>query len=506
MTKKLPMFYGAMMLTLVNLLLRFVSTSFQVYLSGVIGAEGVGLLQLVLSVSGLAMTAGIAGVRTTAMYICAEELGQRRTGNIPWVLTGCFGYSLITGGGLGLALWFGAPFIAQNWIGDMAALGALRTFAAFLSVVCLCGVMTGYFTAANRIGTLAAVEVAEQILCMSVTVLVLLAVPRGNRAESCRAVVLGSCCGNVLTLTCLLFLYRKDRRQRGQRIPVLRRIVSSALPLALADDLKAGISALENLMVPRRLALFPGIGNPLAAFGILSGMVFPVLMFPAAILFSLAELLIPELARCAAVGSEKRISYLVSRNLRVTMLYGLVCGGGMFLLAEPVCGWLYPGVEAGQYLRWFSLLAPMLYCDLIVDGMTKGLGQQRACVRYNIISNSLDVALLFVLLPRFGIVGYFASFLITHVLNFCLSLRRLIRISQPGLTLHMPCFALSAWLIALFGATRFTGALRQTAVFLGLLFCVSYFFGVWRPEDLRWLKGLLKPKKEADAMRTSPGI
>ena len=95
MSKKMPMVYGALMLTAVNLLLRFVSTSFQVYLSGAIGPEGVGLLQLVMSVSGLALTAGIAGIRTTAMYLCAEDLGRNRRGNIPWVLTGCFGYCYI---------------------------------------------------------------------------------------------------------------------------------------------------------------------------------------------------------------------------------------------------------------------------------------------------------------------------------------------------------------------------------------------------------------------------
>ena len=44
------------------------------------------------------------------------------------------------------------------------------------------------------------------------------------------------------------------------------------------------------------------MASPLAAFGTVTGMVFPVLMFPACILFGLAELLIPELARCAAGG------------------------------------------------------------------------------------------------------------------------------------------------------------------------------------------------------------
>lgn len=496
MSKKMPMVYGALMLTLVNLMLRFVGTSFQVYLSTTIGAEGIGLLQLILSVSSLAMTAGIAGIRTTTMYLTAEELGRKRYENVPWVLTGCFVYCLITGGTLCIALYFAAPFIAQHWIGDMAALSALRTFAAFLPIACLCGVMTGYFTAANRIGTLAAVEVAEQFFCMGITVLALLTVPAGHTGESCRAVVLGSCCGYGLTLGCLLLLYRRDRRRRGPRLKVAKRIVNTAAPLALADDLKAGITALENLMVPQRLALFPGISNPLAAFGMVSGMVFPVMMFPAAILYSLAELLIPELARCAAVGSKQRISYLSSRNLQVTLLYGLTCGGGLFLLANPLCDWLFPGVGVDRYLRWFSLLVPMLYCDLIVDAMTKGLGQQRYCVRYNIITGAMDVALLYLLLPKFGIPGYFASFLVTHALNFCLSLRRLVKISHPGIAVYYPCLALSAWLIALFGATRFTGPGRQFAAFLGLLFCVSYFLGVWNPADVAWLRNLLHPSRQ----------
>ena len=72
-----PIFYNALLLTGVNLLLRFVSTSFQVYLSGRIGAAGIGLLQLVLSVGALAITAGMGGIRTATMYLCAELVVKR---------------------------------------------------------------------------------------------------------------------------------------------------------------------------------------------------------------------------------------------------------------------------------------------------------------------------------------------------------------------------------------------------------------------------------------------
>lgn len=489
------LFYSTLMLTAVNLLLRFVSTSFQVYLSGLIGAEGIGLLQLVLSVSGLAMTAGIAGIRTTAMYLTAEELGRNRSGNARRLVSGCIIYGLTAGGAVSILLFLAAPFLAESWIGNAAALPALRTFAAFLPVICLSGVMTGFFTAANRIGTLAAVEVAEQVFVMLVTILSLRLFGRGSSAGACQAVVFGSGCGSVLTLLTLYALYRGQRDTTPSSIPIARRICSCALPLALADDLKAGISALETLLVPKRLALYPGVSNPLASFGIISGMVFPVMMFPAAILFSLSEVLIPELARCAAVGSKKRIRYLLTRNLRVALLYGMVCGGMLFLLAEPLCAKLYPGVEVSRYLRWFSILVPMLYCDLVVDGMTKGLGQQKYCVRYNILSNVLDVALLFVLLPRYGISGYFFSFLVTHLLNFILSLRRLCITGEIRIRFWFPAMALAAVLLAVCGATWFTGVWRQVMGFLGLFFCLSYFFGVIRETDLRWAAELLKNAK-----------
>ncbi len=495
MSKKLPMIYGAFMLTAVNLLLRFFATAFQIYLSATIGAAGVGLLHLILSVSGFASTIGIAGIRTTTMYLAAEELGRKQYKNIRWVVSGCFTYSIICSFAVCVILYFAAPYISQHWIGNMDALPSMRVFAAFMPISCLCGVMSAYFIAANRIGTLAAVEVAEQFVSMGITVLILLTIPLDDTAGACQAVVLGNCSGSVFALLCLFILFQRSISSPTSRVPIFKRICSTAAPLALADDLKAGISSLENLMVPRRLALYPFISNPLATFGMLSGMVFPVMMFPAAILYSLVDLLIPELARCAAVDSQQRIQYLIHRNLRVTLIYGLICGGGLYLLSDALCQWLYPGLNIAGLLRMFSYLVPMLYCDIIVDGMTKGLGQQRSCVRYNIVSNTMDVIMLFFLLPRLGITGYFVSFLFSHVLNFLLSIRRLLFIGKIRANLYYPCFALIAYLFATFGANTFTGPIRKILAFLGLFFCLCYFFGVITAVDLHWLYNLLKRKE-----------
>ena len=497
MRRSMPIFYSALMLTGVNLLLRMVSTSFQVFLSGRIGAAGVGLLQLVLSVGSLAMTAGIAGVRTATMYLTAGELGKKRPQNVTWVLSGAFAYSILFSGIVAGLIYAFAPRIAQGWIGDSRTVEALRLFAGFLPISCLTGVMTGYFTAANRIGTLAAVEVAEQLCSMTATVAALTLWAGDDPAKACQAVILGSGTGAVLTLLCLVFLRWRERPRTGPKIPVAGPLANTALPLALADDLKAGISTAENLMVPKRLALYAGAADPLALFGTVCGMVFPVLMFPAAILFGLTELLIPELARCGAAGSRNRIVYLVRRSLRVALIYGSVSGGILFLCAGELCQSLYGSGEAGMYLRWFSPLAVMLYCDIVTDAMIKGLGQQKASVRYNILTSAMDVAFLYFLLPEYGITGYFVSFLVTHLVNFILSLRRLLKISRVRIPFHVPALTLAAAVVSVRAAGTLASLPMRVGAFLALFASLLCLLKITGKEDLRWLKGLLRPKAGA---------
>jgi stage V sporulation protein B len=490
----MPMFYSAILLTGVNLLLRLVSTSFQVYISGRLGAAGVGLLQLVLSVGMLAMTAGMAGVRTATMYLTAEELGKKRPGNVKWVLRGCFLYSIVCSGAIAFGVFAAAPMIAEHWVGDIRTIESIRTFAVFLPVVCLSGCMTGYFTAENRITTLAGVEIAEQLCAMGVTMTALTFWAGNDPGKACQSVILGSSISACLTLSSLILLSAKETYTPTAKIPVRSRLLNTALPLALADDLKAGINTTENLMVPKRLGFFPGTESPLAAFGMVCGMVFPILMFPAAILFALAELLIPELARCNAAQSRQRINYLVRRSLRIAMLYGCLCGGLLFLLAEPLCAALYQDFQTGRYLRLYAFLAPMLYCDAITDAMTKGLGQQNICVRYNILTSALDVIFLYLLLPRYGMIGYFISFFVTHLLNFCLSLRLLLKITKLKIPFYIPALTLSATLAAALGASFLQNIPMQIGAYLALLLSLLTLFRVISKDDILWLKGLLIQK------------
>ena len=306
--------------------------------------------------------------------------------------------------------------------------------------------------------------------------------------------ILGSSLGAVLTLSCLIVLRIREKPPCGPRIPVRRRLTQAALPLALADDLKSGITTAENLMVPKRLALHAATPNPLAAFGTVSGMVFPVIMFPAAILFGLTELLIPELARCNAAGSGKRIHYLVRKSLRVALVYGIFFGGAIFLLGEELCLWLYKSRDAARYLKLYAILIPILYCDVITDAMIKGLGQQKVCVRYNIVTSAMDVAFLYYLLPDYGMNGYWVSFLVTHLINFVLSFRRLMTITIRSVPAYIPLFSCFSVIFSVWAASYVATPWIRFLCYGLILGSLLFLFKVITFRDIRWIRSLIYKK------------
>ncbi len=492
--KKLPIFYGALLLTAVNLLLRFGGTVFQVYLSGRIGAEGIGLLQLVLSVGSMAMVAGIAGIRTATMYLTAEQIGKKKRQNIIWVLSCGTNYALVCSVLVGGIVYITAPLIAANWIGHEDVADSIRLLGIFLPVNCLCGMMVGYFTGAGRIGTLAAVEVVEQVFGACITILLLAFWAENSTQKACISVILGSSIGACLTLVTLTVLRIRERAEHGNKIRLGRKLLDTALPLAIADDLRTGISTVENLMVPKRLALYGGVISPLAAFGSVCGMVFPILMFPASLLFGINELIIPELARCNAAGETGRIAHLVKKGLKIALIYGTACSGILLLCADELCMALYQNADAGKYLEWFAPLAVMLYCDSITDAMIKGLGQQKISVRYNIFTNILDVAFLYILLPKLGIFGYFVSFSVTHAINFFLSLRRLLFITGRKIRFLLPVLTVAAGAAGVLICSRIDGGFVKTLLFLPVFGAILALLGVVRKDDIAWVKGLIYKK------------
>ena len=472
-------------------------------MSGRIGAAGMGLLQLTFSLKELAFTLGSAGIRTCAVYLTAESLGRGRAQDARAVLRGCFRYALALGSLAALGLWHFAPLLAESWVGDRAVLPALRICALFLPLRCLGSVLDAYCTSLGRIRELIFVEFLEQGCSMAVTVFFLARESGMDSGQACSAVALGNGAACAVGFCALLLLQRTGPLRpatASQVRPPYRRILRIALPLGLTDNLRSGLNTVENLIIPKRLVLFAGTVNAMADYGIVHGMVFPVLMLPAAILFSLSSLLIPEFSRCAAGHRQPRVRYLARRSLRTALLYGLAVGSVLFSLARPLGELLYHEPDAGTYLRLYAPLVPLLYTDIVTDAICKGLGHQDANARYNLLTSFLDVAFLWYLLPRLGLGGYFLSFAVTHLVNFLLSFRRLVLVSGIRMELS-PVLRAAVCTVA---AALAAELLPQGSGALGLIWsgscCLLLLLFLWTllrvigPEDFLWLRTIFRQK------------
>ena len=131
-----------------------------------------------------------------------------------------------------------------------------------------------------------------------------------------------------------------------------------------------------------------------------------------------------------------------------------------------------------------------------MDAMIKGLGQQKISVRYNIFTSALDVIFLFLLLPEYGMTGYFLSFFVTHLINFGLSLRRLLKITGIRIPFRVPALCLATLVAALAGAATFANISSRILAFVLLLFSGLTLWGITGREDLQWLRGLVKQKEQ----------
>ena len=434
MSRRTVILQSTLLLTLANIAMRGVSMAFQVYLTRRIGAAGIGLLQLILTVNGFAVTLGTSGIRVAAMYLSAEEYGLRRFHGVRAAMCWCLGAGLLLSALVGFLMFLSAELLALHWVKDLRATVSLRLLGLTLPLTCAGAILGGYFTACGKIGRFVIVEILDRLASAGLTMYLLTRSAAGDLSYVCTAIVGSGAAASLIStllLVAMLWLDFRNLPVSAEPLHMGRRLTRFCIPVALNDYLRSGLGTLEQFLIPYGLSRSGSSRTTaLADYGTIHGMVFPVMMLPCTVLYALADLLVPRLARCLAEGNHRRTQFLTRHALRSGTIFSAAVGGFLFVLSDPLGQLLYRSQDAARYLRLFAPLVPILYLDCIVDGIHKGLGQQIYCVRVNTLTNLMDVIFLFLLLPRFGIGGYLFTYTLTHVINFYLSVRKLLQLTD----------------------------------------------------------------------------
>lgn len=437
--KKVIFFKNAAILTVSSLLLRLLGILFKVWLAASVGAEGIGLYQLVFSVYMLAATFATSGICTAVTRLIADELALGSKGGVMRILRRCLLITTAIALFSTAVIYFGAKPISIYMIDDVRAIPALKVLSFSLPFMGISSCLRGYFIARRKAAPSASSQLLEQGVRIATVMFLIKKYSHKGLAYTCGAVLLGDTVSEIASVLLLWLLLAIDKRKldslSGRTRPpykISKAVAHIALPITAGRYLNTALRTVENLLVPRGLQSYGG-SNALSQFGMIKGMALPILFFPSTLLNSLSTLLIPEISEAAARKRLGLVKEASTRIIQITLLVSFPVAAVFLTCGYEIGGLIYKSDDVGFLLCALSPIVPFMYLDSVADGILKGLDQQSFCFRTAISDSVLRIALIFSVLPHTGMKGFIGIMYFSNFLTCFLNVQRLLKVSRARL-------------------------------------------------------------------------
>jgi stage V sporulation protein B len=413
---------GAMILLaagLVNRLLGFIP---RIALPRMIGAEGVGLVQLVYPFMIVLLTIIAGGLPLAVAKMVAEAESQNDRAAVSEIVRRAM--TLAAGASLAACAvcLLLADWISSEVMTDTRVHAAFLTMIPVLPLVAVSSVWRGYFQGKQNMIPTAFSTTTETLVRIVLSLLLASAFfPYGLEAAAAGA-MLGMVAGELAGLLVLWRQAAAEREKpRGDPAPLAvfqpggtrphglsRRILGIALPVTGSRLIGSLSYLLESILTARSLAI-AGLTTAAATaqYGALQGMVIPVLLLPGALTYSLAVSLVPTLSEAAAREDWDAIHLRLHQSMRLAVVTGAPFIVLMGLLAEPICTLLYGNDSMAGMLRWLAPIAVFLYMQAPLQAALQALNRPGTAL-FNTFAGAAVKLVLIVQLaaqPQFGILG-----------------------------------------------------------------------------------------------------
>ena len=147
----------------------------------------------------------------------------------------------------------------------------------------------------------------------------------------------------------------------------------------------------------------------MSLYGNLTGMALPLIQLPSALLMAVATAIMPTVAESAALGDKRRISSAASRVLKFTVLISIGTASLFAALHGETANAVYGREDIGVLLLKLVPVCPLLYINIIMNGILNGLGEHLFIFRNSVISSVINIAFIYFLMPVWGINAYIAG-------------------------------------------------------------------------------------------------
>lgn len=417
---------GTFILTIAGIVVKVIGSLNWIFVSRVLGGEGIGLYQMAFPIYFFALSVSTAGVPVAISIITAERVavkdifGARRVFHISmWLM-------LLTGIVFSLLTYFGAGWLIEyQFIRDPRAYYSVVVLAPAIFFVTLLASSRGYLQGWQRMTPTAMSQIVEQIFrVITMVVLADLFLPWGLEFAAAGA-SMGACAGAVAGLIVLVYYHWKlDRDIKEMYTPeelkprpdeydtpwthIITRLFKLALPVSAASIMLPVVSNLDLVIVPQRLEVAGyTVNQATELFGYLTGMAVPLINLSTIITASLAVSIIPALSEAKALNDTKRVYEQTAAGIRISNFVCFPAFVVVCVLATPISSLIYSAPGAGPAVWACSFSIVLLGLHQVSTGILQGLGHPSIPMVNMILAAVAKVVLNWTLtaIPALGILG-----------------------------------------------------------------------------------------------------
>ena len=429
--------------------MRGVGVAFNIYVSSKAGTVAMGLYSLVLGVYGFFITLATCGINLGVTRLISEALAKNNISLAKKSVKVSLTFCSICGILASLTLFILSPYISSNILCDSRCTLSLRAMSLSLVPISICSCLSGYFTAVRRVKLSSAVGTIIQILKIFITLALLyLLMPYGEE-YACLSLVLGLTVCELLSLFISIILFSIDKHkhlkakkdEQCDTVDVAKKLMGITLPVTVASCMRSLLASLSHVLIPKGLKRSGSSwASSLSVYGLICGVVLPLVLFPSAFISSFSGLLIPEVSECRVHGDFVRLRRICYRIITISLFFSIGVAGIMTFLSSDIGLTIYKSTDAGNFIRILAPLIPIMYIDSAVDAILKGMGKQVYSMIVNIIDAGTACIIIFLLTPRLGIYGYVISIYVTEIINTTLSLIGMIKCTSTKLSVSHQVF------------------------------------------------------------------
>lgn len=390
---------SVLFLTVLGTLSQLLGFGYRVALSRMVGAEVMGLYQLIMPVYSVLLSLTAVGLTAAVSNLTPQYLALGNSRGIPQLLGTCLKILFLLMVPISAVVLLCYDPISVYWLGDARTqLGLIL----LLPCVALTGVENlhkHFFYGSSLVRPPAVAELLEQLVRTG-AVLGLLAYFLPQYPERVVGLIVAGmvicevASAVTLTVLCRWRLHRMGLKGPGEPGRVRRRrVFSIALPVGLNALLGNLMGAVNAALVPQKLV--EGGMEPsqaISELGVVCGMTLPMLALPTVFLSAMSLVLVPRLARSTALNRPQAVRDTVSKALSAVSVLALPAMGMMAVLGEELGVLLFRQEAVGEYLLPLAAATALSCYQAILGASLNGVGRQGTVAWISLVCDGVQLA------------------------------------------------------------------------------------------------------------------